>query len=107
MEAASLGARPAVTTEGGAVEYLGFEAEYLNPVCSESIRQAVERAWDRGRLDARARSAVQRFTWDAAAGRTVEAYVSAWHALCPHVTGRLCEAAGPDLQNALGGPARR
>lgn len=80
LEAAALGVRPAVTSEGGAAEYLGFEAEYLNPLCPESVRNAVQRAWNRGRLDTQVAAAVRRFTWEHTARKTLEAYSLALNA---------------------------
>ena len=50
IEAAALGARPAVTREGSAVEYFGFEAEYFDSTDQNDLLMAVLRAWGRGRL---------------------------------------------------------
>ena len=67
LEATNLGVRPAITKEGGAIEYLGFDAEYFNPMDESAIRSAVERAWLRGRLSRESADALKRFTWEKAA----------------------------------------
>ena len=84
LEAASLGVRPAVTREGCAAEYLGFDAEYLDPLNADNIRRAIDRAWRRGRLPRESQNAVRRFTWDAAARQTLSHYHEALEACRDH-----------------------
>ena len=74
LEAAYAGARPAITKFGGTIEYFGFDAEYFNPCSQSDIREAIVRAWERGRLsDVDARS-YSRFSWEYCARLTMEAY---------------------------------
>lgn len=77
IEAAALGARPAVTREGSAAEYFGFEAEYFHPLDGEEIRAAVKRAWDRGPLSSAAELGMRQITWEATAQATLRFYQEA------------------------------
>lgn len=77
LEAAALGARPAVTIEGGTSEYYGFHAEYLDPASQASIRDAVSRAWRRGRLSREATAHFHYYTWRTTAETTLLAYEEA------------------------------
>lgn len=74
LEAALAGARPVVTKYGGTQEYYGIVAEYLNPYSVSHIRQAVDTAWQRGRLLPQEAALFSRFTWEWAAELTVRAY---------------------------------
>lgn len=74
LEAAALGARPVVPREGGTVQYYGWDAEYLNPLDSDSIRESVERAFGRGRLSDVERERYRSLTWELVAQMTREAY---------------------------------
>lgn len=76
LEAAALGARPVVPYEGGTCQYYGWDAEYIDPLSQKSIREAVKRAWARGRLSVYESSRYCHGTWDVCARRTVEAYAS-------------------------------
>lgn len=49
LEAAAQGAPVVITKHGGPPDYFRDMAEYVDPHSVESIREAVERAWDRGR----------------------------------------------------------
>jgi glycosyltransferase involved in cell wall biosynthesis len=74
LEAAALGARPVVPYEGGTSQYYSWDAEYIDPLSVNSMRNAIERAWSRGRLTADESSRYRRITWEECARRTVEAY---------------------------------
>jgi glycosyltransferase involved in cell wall biosynthesis len=77
LESSALGVRPAITQEGGTIEYYGFEGEYLNPLSAISISNAVSRAWNRGRLDEVTSRAISRYTWEDTARMTIRAYQEA------------------------------
>ena len=74
IEAAYAGARPIITKFGGTSEYFGFDAEYLDPRDELSIREAVTRAWLRGRLATSEALAYGRYTWEYCAKLTTQAY---------------------------------
>ena len=74
LEAAALGARPVVPYEGGTAQYFSWDAEYLDPLSSTSIRVAVQKAWERGRLSRYEQGRYRYMTWDRCAQMTVEAY---------------------------------
>ena len=74
LEAAALGVRPVVPYEGGTCQYYGWDAEYINPLSQSSIRDAVERAWTRGRLRVDEADRYRRRTWSECAQRTLKAY---------------------------------
>lgn len=74
IEAAFAGARPVITKFGGTVEYYGFDAEYLIPYRQKSIKNAIDRAWNRGRLTWKQAGAYERFTWRYCAEITRQAY---------------------------------
>ena len=74
LEAAVLGARPVVPQEGGTRQYYGRVAEYINPLSTRSIRCAVERAWERGRLSECDSKRFVCMTWSWCAETTLEAY---------------------------------
>jgi len=74
IEAAYAGARPVITKFGGTDEYYGEHGEYLNPCFSKSIVDAVDRGWNRGRLEKTDAEAFSRFTWELVATKTKEAY---------------------------------
>ena len=74
IEAAFAGARPIITRYGGTIEYYGFDAEYLIPYKETSIRNAIVRAWNRGRLTKEQASAYKRFSWRYCAEITRQAY---------------------------------
>ena len=63
-----------MTQYGGTQEYYGFCAEYLNPLNVKNIRDAVLRAWMRGRLSDNERQSFERFTWQWCADLTLAAY---------------------------------
>lgn len=74
LEAAAMGARPVVPYEGGTAQYYSWEAEYLEPLSVDSIKIAVEKAWDRGRLSESEQKRYRDLTWDVCAQRTIDAY---------------------------------
>lgn len=77
IESAYAGARPVVSKNGGTCEYYGFDAEYLDPCSEVSIREAVNRAWNRGRLNEDASRWYARYTWEYCANVTLQAYETA------------------------------
>jgi len=80
LEAASAGSRPAVTWLGGTREYYGACAEYMDALCAGSIRNAINAAWSRGRLDQNERDRFRSFTWRRTAEVTYAAYQTLWQA---------------------------
>ena len=74
LEAAALGARPVVPQEGGTAQYYGWDAEYIDPLNGVSIRRAIERAWNRGRLDDEHRAKYEHMTWKSVGETTRHAY---------------------------------
>lgn len=76
LEAAALGARPVIPYEGGTSQYYGWDAEYLNPLNADSMRSALVRAWERGRLSPQNRLKYSGLTWRRVAERTMEAYIA-------------------------------
>lgn len=77
IEAAYAGARPVITKHGGTCEYYGFDAEYLDPCSETSIRKAIDRAWNRGRLTVSVSMAYARYSWEYCAEVTLQAYRTA------------------------------
>lgn len=75
LEAASLGSRIAITHEGGPEEYLGNRAEYFSPIRGRNIRQAVLRAWERGRDETQREHLERFFSWRSVAQTTASAYL--------------------------------
>lgn len=82
LEASLAGARIVITPVGGAKEYFGDAAWYVDSRSTESIRQALKSAWeapdDGGALKQRVLS---NYTWDAVGAQTAEVYRQAL-ALC-------------------------
>ena len=74
LEAAHAGARPVVTKFGGTEEYYGPDAEYFHPCRFHEIAEAVQRAWNRGRLTTEASARYVGFSWKTCANLTVRAY---------------------------------
>ena len=74
IEAAYAGARPVITKYGGTDEYYETYAEYLNPCFPKSIVSALDRGWDRGRLERNEANGFARFTWKCVAEKTISAY---------------------------------
>lgn len=76
LEAAALGARPVVPYEGGTCQYYGWDAEYHDGISADAGRNAVCKAWKRGRLSRVEMDRYRMCTWSACARRTVWAYLS-------------------------------
>ena len=74
LEGAAFGARPVVPFEGGTTQYYGWDAEYHNPLSMESLRIAVDTAWQRGRLTSQEALRYRTLTWDVCAAKTLRAY---------------------------------
>ncbi len=83
LEAASCGCAIVATPGGCTREYFEDGAVYCEPESPASIRQAVETALSRGPSAALAARIAGEFTWDAAAEKTLEAYVLARAAQSP------------------------
>ena len=81
LEAASLGTRLALSDRGAVREYFGERAHYCDPANLESIRRAVQGAFEESRRDgsndeALRRHVGERFTWDRVAEETEAAYLA-------------------------------
>lgn len=79
LEAAACGAAVVTGTQGYELEYLGDLADYCDPADVDSIRAVVSAAWDRFPDTAARREQLRlrvrdRFTWQASARATFEAY---------------------------------
>lgn len=74
LEAAAMGARPVVPYEGGTSQYYAWDAEYIDPLSPMSMRDAIERAWERGKLTLSESDRYRQGTWELCARRTLEAY---------------------------------
>jgi glycosyltransferase involved in cell wall biosynthesis len=79
LEAAACGAAVVTGTQGYELEYLSDLADYCDPSDVESMRGAVRTAWDHYPTDAARRDRLRvrvldRFTWEASARATFEAY---------------------------------
>lgn len=74
LEGAAVGARPVVPHEGGTSQYYGWDGEYHNPSSIRSIKEAVMRAWERGRLTLDEQQHYRDNTWDKCAKSLVRAY---------------------------------
>lgn len=74
LEAAASGCQVVSTAIGSAREYFGDLAWYCNPRKPDSIRKAVLQALAAPRTDALRQRVLERFTWDSAAQKTLEAY---------------------------------
>jgi glycosyltransferase involved in cell wall biosynthesis len=74
LEAASLGARIVITRNGGPPDYFANLAEYVDPFSVESIRSAVQRAWEAPPSDALRTHVLRHLTWDASARALMAAY---------------------------------
>jgi len=74
LEAAALGARPVVPYEGGTGQYYGWDAEYIDPLSCDSIRNAVHAAWSRGLLSSIEVEKYFLLDWKDCANRTISAY---------------------------------
>ena len=74
LEAASAGCRIVTTSIGSTREYFGDEAWYCDPRDTSSIRKAVLAALESPPSEKLRSTVLDRFTWGAAAKKTLEAY---------------------------------
>lgn len=77
LEAAAAGCRVVSTSIGSAREYFGSDAWYCDPHSPGSIRQAVQQALSASPSETLRRRVLSRYTWEAAAQATLQAYEKA------------------------------
>lgn len=77
LESAALGVRPVVPREGGTTQYYGWDATYLDPLSKDSIKEAVDEAWELGRLTEARQAMYKDLVWSLCARKTLAAYKSA------------------------------
>ena len=75
LEAAAAGCRVVSTEVGSAREYFGEKAWYCNPASKESVKVAVQNALRAPGTDELRELVLRRYTWDAAAQATLDAYM--------------------------------
>lgn len=74
LEAAYCGCNIVSTSVGSAKEYFGELAYYCDPLNYESIKCAIQKAWNSPNDDELSKLISNKFTWDEAARKTLEAY---------------------------------
>lgn len=74
LEAAALGCNIVSTNVGSAEEYLSELVTYCNPKDYDSIKNGIEKEWNKENNDILRNYIISNFTWDIAAERTLEAY---------------------------------
>jgi glycosyltransferase involved in cell wall biosynthesis len=74
LEAASYGANVVITERGGPPDYFESYAEYVNPESVESIRAAIERAWNKPRDGRLKNHVISKLSWESSARALVAAY---------------------------------
>ena len=74
LEAAAAGCNIVVTDRGSTRVYFGDLAYYCEPDSVESIREAVDRAYNAPRNERLQRHVLENYTWEKAARKTAEAY---------------------------------
>ncbi len=78
LEAALSGTPLVGSTFGHELEYLGNDAWYADPADPESLREAVQKAWDAGKQSERAlrmkRKVLEKFNWEQAVDATERLY---------------------------------
>lgn len=74
LEAAAMGCAIVSTDWGSAFEYLGKDAEYCSPGSPDSMRSALESAWNSGAPPALSERIRREYTWKSAADATLKAY---------------------------------
>lgn len=74
LEAAIIGANIAVSDRGCTREYFGQWAEYCDPKDVDSIRRAVETAYQKPKSTELRNHIRRNYTWECAAGKTLAAY---------------------------------
>lgn len=76
LEAGSMGCNLAISTRGSTKEYFRDFAEYCEPDDIDSIRSAVDRAFNKEKSTALQELIMDNYTWESAAKKTLEAYCS-------------------------------
>jgi len=76
LEAAAMGCAIVSTNWGSASEYLGEDAQYCSPGSQESMRSALESAWNAGPPPSLSERIRREYTWNSAAQATLKAYES-------------------------------
>ena len=76
LEAAAMGCSVVITDRGDTKEYFGDNAWYCDPANTSSIRQAVDEAFNAPVNEQFRAQVLERYTWDKAAKKTMEAYQS-------------------------------
>lgn len=74
LEAASMGCNLAVSSKGTTTEYFGNYAEYCLPDDLKSIRDAIDRAYNKPRTSELRNIILNNYTWEIAAKKTAECY---------------------------------
>ena len=74
LEAGAMGCNLVVSTRGSTKEYFNDFAEYCEPDDLNSIRSAVERAYDKERNNELQQHVLENYTWEIAGQKTYEAY---------------------------------
>ncbi len=75
LEAAASGCAIVSTEVGTAYEYFGDYAEYCDPKDINSIKSAIERAWEKGPLELLKEKIIEYYNWERAAMLTLDAYI--------------------------------
>lgn len=76
MEAALAGCTIAITQKGGTREVFLDEAVYIDPSSPKSIKEAVQKAYNRNPSEILKKRLLEGFTWQKVADKTLEAYRS-------------------------------
>lgn len=79
LEAASMGCNLAVSSKGTTTEYFGDYAEYCLPDDLKSIRDAIDRAYNKPRTSELRNIILNNYTWEIAAKKTAECYQNILH----------------------------
>lgn len=74
LEAAAMGCNLAVSSKGSTTEYFSDCAEYCLPDDINSIRSAIERAYNKPKNDELIKRIYDNYTWEIAGQKTLEAY---------------------------------
>ncbi|MCC6372118.1 MAG: glycosyltransferase family 4 protein [Bacteroidia bacterium] len=74
LEAGAMGCNLVIGNRGDVREYFGEHAYYCEPGSPESIKAAVDKAWQAPKNDVIQKQIFNNFTWDAAAKVTLQAY---------------------------------
>lgn len=74
LEAAAMGCAVVVSPKGTTRDYFGNEAFYCDVTSPESIRTAVDKAYEKGGSEKLKQLVRDNFTWEKTAARTLEAY---------------------------------